>query len=91
MPRYSSHTLWQEYQEYGTGKSYSTFKAKEVRIHAAIKTQMSAGGLKGALLTKAVNAKLENWRTKGEVKHAVYDALVFRKVSSVINSTWVKS
>jgi long-chain acyl-CoA synthetase len=63
----------------------STFQADALhadlgRIHAAIKSQMAAGGLKGALLTKAVNAKLENWRTKGEVKHTVYDALVFRKV-----------
>lgn len=41
---------------------------------------MSAGGLKGALLTRAVNTKLENWRKTGSVTHAVYDALVFRKV-----------
>jgi long-chain acyl-CoA synthetase len=41
---------------------------------------MKAGGLKGALLTRAVETKLANWRTKGEVKHTVYDALVFRKV-----------
>jgi len=41
---------------------------------------MNAGGIKGALLTKAVNAKLANWRATGEVKHTLYDALVFRKV-----------
>jgi long-chain acyl-CoA synthetase len=51
------------------------------RINAAIKTQLAAGGLKGALLKKAVDAKLHNWRTTGEVTHRVYDALVFRKVS----------
>ena len=52
----------------------------EIRINAAIKTQLAAGGLKGALLKKAVDAKLHNWRTTGEVTHRLYDALVFRKV-----------
>jgi long-chain acyl-CoA synthetase len=47
---------------------------------------MNAGGLKGALLTRAVNTKLANWRETGEVKHAVYDALVFRKVRSWVDS-----
>lgn len=42
---------------------------------------MNSGGLKGALLTKAVNTKLANWRETGEVTHPIYDALVFRKVS----------
>jgi hypothetical protein len=51
-----------------------------IRINAAIKTQLAAGGLKGALLKKAVDAKLHNWRTTGEVTHKLYDALVFRKV-----------
>ena len=51
-----------------------------IRINAAIKTQLAAGGLKGALLKKAVDAKLHNWRTTGQVTHKVYDALVFRKV-----------
>jgi len=31
-----------------------------------------------------VNTKLENWRTKGEVKHTVYDALVFRKIRNLL-------
>lgn len=86
MPRSSNLTLWLVSPEYGTGMFTLLFPSKlpadDCSIHAAIKTQMAAGGLKGALLTKAVNAKLENWRTKGEVKHTVYDALVFRKVSS---------
>lgn len=42
---------------------------------------MASGGLKGALVTRAVNAKIENWRKTGSVTHKVYDALVFRKVS----------
>ena len=50
------------------------------RIHAAVKVQMDAGGLKGALLRKAVEVKLANWRQHGEVKHTLYDILVFRKV-----------
>lgn len=45
---------------------------------------MAAGGLKGALLTRAVNAKLANWRQTGSVKHTLYDALVFRKVRKLI-------
>jgi hypothetical protein len=51
------------------------------RIYAAVQTQINAGGLKGALLNKAVNTKLANWRANGEVKHTLYDVLVFRKVS----------
>jgi long-chain acyl-CoA synthetase len=42
---------------------------------------MSAGGVKGTLLTRAVQTKLANWRANADVKHAIYDALVFRKVS----------
>lgn len=51
------------------------------RINAAVKTQIAAGGLKGALLQRAVDAKLHYWRENGQVTHAVYDALVFKKVS----------
>jgi long-chain acyl-CoA synthetase len=42
--------------------------------------QVNAGGVKGALLSKAINAKIQHYRKTGEVKHAIYDALVFRKV-----------
>ena len=42
--------------------------------------QVAAGGVKGALLSKAINAKIQHYRKTGEVKHAIYDALVFRKV-----------
>lgn len=61
-------------------QSKSDRSADYGRINAAIKTQLAAGGLKGALLKKAVDAKLENWRTTGQVTHRLYDALVFRKV-----------
>ncbi|WVQ85698.1 hypothetical protein IAT38_007864 [Cryptococcus sp. DSM 104549] len=59
------------------------------RIHGAITEQMSSGGLKGALLTKAVNAKLENWRTTGSVTHSVYDTLVFRKIRALLGGNVV--
>jgi long-chain acyl-CoA synthetase len=49
-------------------------------IYAAVKAQMNTPGLKGALLRRAVATKLENLHNSGELKHTVYDALVFRKV-----------
>ncbi|OWZ69605.1 hypothetical protein AYX14_04995 [Cryptococcus neoformans] len=59
------------------------------RIHAAVKEQMNSGGLKGALLTKAVNTKLANWRETGEVTHPIYDALVFRKIRALLGGRLV--
>ncbi|KIY36549.1 long-chain acyl-CoA synthetase [Cryptococcus gattii E566] len=59
------------------------------RIHAAVKTQMDSGGLKGALLTKAVNTKLARWRETGEVTHPIYDALVFRKIRALLGGRLV--
>ncbi|KAK8865621.1 hypothetical protein IAR55_000765 [Kwoniella newhampshirensis] len=59
------------------------------RIHAAVKTQMKAGGLKGALLTKAVDTKLANWRETGRVTHPVYDALVFRKIRGLLGGNLI--
>ncbi|OCF43256.1 long-chain acyl-CoA synthetase [Kwoniella heveanensis CBS 569] len=59
------------------------------RIHAAVKTQMDAGGLKGALLRKAVEAKRANWRETGSVTHPVYDALVFRKIRNLLGGQLV--
>ncbi|XAO23538.1 hypothetical protein I312_102317 [Cryptococcus bacillisporus CA1280] len=59
------------------------------RIHAAVKAQMDSGGLKGALLTKAVNAKLARWRETGEVTHPIYDALVFRKIRALLGGRLV--
>ncbi|WVQ85695.1 hypothetical protein IAT38_007861 [Cryptococcus sp. DSM 104549] len=59
------------------------------RIHSAITGQMEGGGLKGALVSKAVNAKLENWRTTGSVHHMIYDALVFRKIRALLGGNVV--
>ena len=55
-------------------------RAKTFSIHAAVQAQMNSPGLKGALLKRAVNTKIAKWRNTGEVKHTLYDALVFRKV-----------
>ena len=59
------------------------------RLHAAIKAQMSAPGLKGALLTRAVQTKLAKWRETGQVTHAVYDVLVFRKIRQLLGGELV--
>nr|XP_019007614.1 long-chain acyl-CoA synthetase [Kwoniella pini CBS 10737]OCF46395.1 long-chain acyl-CoA synthetase [Kwoniella pini CBS 10737] len=59
------------------------------RIHAAVRTQMDAGGLKGALLKKAVEAKLANWRETGSVTHPLWDALVFRKIKALLGGKLV--
>jgi long-chain acyl-CoA synthetase len=53
-------------------------------IHSAIKMQMDTPGLKGALLRRAVNTKLANFRATGQITHRVYDALVFRKLRGLV-------
>jgi long-chain acyl-CoA synthetase len=54
------------------------------RIAAQIQAQADGPGLKGKLLTTALNAKID-WHDKtGEVTHAFYDRLVFRKVRAVL-------
>ncbi|WVQ65243.1 uncharacterized protein L199_003416 [Kwoniella botswanensis] len=59
------------------------------RIHAAVATQMEAGGLKGALLRRAVDAKIANWRQTGSVTHPLWDALVFRKIKALLGGQLV--
>ncbi|KAJ9115720.1 hypothetical protein QFC20_001047 [Naganishia adeliensis] len=54
------------------------------RIHQAVLAQVQAGGLKGALLQKALTTKIEHYRQTGEVTHRLYDALVFRKVRGLL-------
>ena len=54
------------------------------RVYAAIKLQMEAPGLKGALLRRAVATKLDNWRKYGTVTHPVYDRLVFSKIKALV-------
>lgn len=54
------------------------------RIAGQIQAQMDAPGLKGKLLTKAVNAKLANYEATGAITHALWDRLVFRKVRAML-------
>lgn len=61
------------------------------RIHQAIMAQVAAGGLKGALLKKALDAKIAHYEKTGQTTHAFYDAVVFRKVRALLggNVDWM--
>lgn len=54
------------------------------KVFSAIKMQMEAPGLKGALLRRAIATKLANHRATGALTHRVYDLLVFRKLRALI-------
>lgn len=54
------------------------------RIHQAVMAQVAAGGVKGALLKRALETKIENYKQTGEVTHRFYDAVVFRKVRALL-------
>ncbi|WFD26805.1 long-chain-fatty-acid--CoA ligase [Malassezia nana] len=54
------------------------------RIAGQIQAQMDAPGLKGKLLTKAVNTKLANYEATGKITHPIWDRLVFRKVRAML-------
>lgn len=54
------------------------------RIAGQIQAQMDAPGLKGKLLTKAVNTKLANYEATGTITHPFWDRLVFRKVRAML-------
>ncbi|ESK92844.1 long-chain-fatty-acid- ligase [Moniliophthora roreri MCA 2997] len=54
------------------------------RIYQAANAAGDLPGLKGMLFKKAVQAKLERLRATGEVTHAFWDRLVFRKVRAVL-------
>lgn len=53
------------------------------RINSAVMIQMKDPGLKGALLRKAVQTKLANFRATGAITHRLYDTLVFRKLRAL--------
>ena len=50
------------------------------RIYQAAMTGGNVPGIKGKLFRTAVSTKLEGYYKTGEVKHALWDRLVFRKV-----------
>ena len=54
------------------------------RVAGQIQMQMNQPGLKGKLLTKAVETKLANYEANGQVTHWLWDRLVFRKVRSLL-------
>ena len=61
-------------------------------LNRIYQSAMAAGtqpGLKGALFRKAVATKIHNLRASGQFTHALYDRLVFRKVSSAVPG-WCK-
>lgn len=54
------------------------------RVAALVQAQAAAPGLKGALLRKALAAKMANHDRDGTLTHAVYDRLIFSKVKAVL-------
>ncbi|SPO31184.1 related to Long-chain-fatty-acid--CoA ligase 6 [Ustilago trichophora] len=54
------------------------------RIAALVQAQAAAPGLKGALLRKALAAKIANHDRDGTLTHALYDRLIFSKVKAVL-------
>lgn len=54
------------------------------RIAALVQAQAAAPGLKGALLRKALAAKIANHDKDGTLTHPIYDRLIFKKVQAVL-------
>ncbi|KAF9052692.1 hypothetical protein BJ165DRAFT_1442019 [Panaeolus papilionaceus] len=54
------------------------------RVYQAAMVGGSVPGIKGTLFKKAVDTKLQRLRSTGEVTHAFWDRLVFRKIQAVL-------
>lgn len=54
------------------------------RIYAAASAALLNGGVKGALLAKAIEVKTRNLKETGSTDHALWDALVFRKIRALL-------
>ncbi|CED83432.1 Long-chain acyl-CoA synthetases (AMP-forming) [Phaffia rhodozyma] len=54
------------------------------RIYAAIMAQANGGGIKGAILTKSLNAKLDRYHQTGDFTHPVYDKLFLSKLPQLL-------
>lgn len=54
------------------------------RIAALVEAQAAAPGLKGALLRKAIAAKVANHDRDGTLTHPIYDRLIFSKIKAVL-------
>jgi len=55
------------------------------KIHDALRTAFSkATGLKKCLVDIAVKTKLENYEKNGQLKHCLYDRLIFNKIRNML-------
>ncbi|KAF8321178.1 long-chain-fatty-acid-CoA ligase [Clavulina sp. PMI_390] len=54
------------------------------RVYAAASVALQAGGIKGALLGKAIEVKTRQLKTTGVREHALWDALVFKKIKMLL-------
>ncbi|CAA7267913.1 unnamed protein product [Cyclocybe aegerita] len=54
------------------------------RVYQAAMVAGNAPGLKGTIFKKAVQTKLDKLHATGEVTHALWDRLVFRKIQAVL-------
>jgi len=58
------------------------------RIYQAAMAGGNVPGIKGKIFNRALSTKLEQLHTLGEVKHAFWDRLVFRKARRYLCCFW---